>query len=102
VPKATIIAAAIEGLIVGQYATKLSRKPPATVKELFEIMGQYARSDDDFKRQKAARRQLGQTPKAPRPPQSPTQRNVRPYRAINNLQEESGQSVPQQPQPSQP
>ena len=48
-PKATVIATTIEGLAVGQCATKLSRKPPATVKELFEIMGQYARSDDDFK-----------------------------------------------------
>ena len=49
VPEATIIAATIEGLAIGQCAAKLSRKPPATVKELFEIMGHYARSDDDFK-----------------------------------------------------
>jgi 3-methyladenine DNA glycosylase Tag len=55
VPEATVIAVAIEGLAVGQYAAKLSRKPPTTVKELFEIMGQYAKSDDDFKRRKAAR-----------------------------------------------
>ena len=64
----TVIAIAIEGLAVGQCTTKLSRKPPTTVKELFEIMGQYARSDDDFKRQKATRSQLGHTLKAPRPP----------------------------------
>lgn len=49
-PEATLIAAAIEGLAVGQCVAKLSRKLPKTVKELFEIMGQYARSDDDFKR----------------------------------------------------
>jgi len=49
VPEATIIVATTEGLAVGQCATKLSRKPPEMVKELFEIMGQYARSDDDFK-----------------------------------------------------
>ena len=72
VPKATVIATAIEGLAIGQCAAKLSRKPPAIVKELFEIMGQYAKSDDDFKRQKVACSQLGQTPKVPRPPQTPT------------------------------
>jgi hypothetical protein len=77
--------AAIEGLVVGQCAAKISRKPLAIVKELFQITGQYAKSDDDFKRRKATHNQLGQSLKVPRPPQTSTQQNVRPYRAINNL-----------------
>jgi hypothetical protein len=40
VPEAVVIAAAIEGL--------------AMVKELFEVMKRYARSDDDYSRRKAA------------------------------------------------
>jgi hypothetical protein len=49
ISEATIIAAAIEGLAVGQCVAKISRKPPIIVKEMFKIMGQYAKSDDDFK-----------------------------------------------------
>lgn len=50
VPKATIIVATIEGLAIGQCTTHFTREPSATVKELFEVMRQYSRSDDDFKR----------------------------------------------------
>ena len=63
--EATIIAATIEGLAIGQCTAHFIRKPPATMKELFEVMRQYARSDDDFKRQKAAHNQLRQVAKIP-------------------------------------
>jgi hypothetical protein len=58
VPEATVIAATIEGLAIGQCASHLSREPPATVKELFEVMREYARSEDDLRRRKAARSSL--------------------------------------------
>jgi DNA-binding GntR family transcriptional regulator len=48
--EATIIAAAIEGLAIRQCAAHFAREPLTTMKELFEVMRQYARSDDDFKR----------------------------------------------------
>ena len=65
VPEATVIAATIEGLAIGQCAGHFAREPPATMKELFEVMRQYARLDDDFKRRKAARNQLRQAAKIP-------------------------------------
>jgi hypothetical protein len=52
---ANVIAVAIEVLAIGQCVAHFAREPPHTVKELFEVMSQYARSDDDFKRQKAVR-----------------------------------------------
>lgn len=50
VPEAMVIAAAIEGLAIGQCASYFARELPSTVKELFGVMKSYARSDDDFKR----------------------------------------------------
>ena len=97
--EATIIAAAIEGLAIGECAAHFTRELPATVKELFKVMRQYARSNDDFKRRKAARNQLKQASKILRAPQAPTQRNVRPFCLVNNIEEDSGQSTLEQPQP---
>jgi hypothetical protein len=54
VPEAVVIAAAIEGLAMGDCVAHFARKPPAIVKELFEVMNRYARSDDDYSRRKAA------------------------------------------------
>ena len=65
VSEATIIAATIEGLAIGQCATHFAREPLGTVKELFKVMRQYARSDDDFKHRKAAHNQLRQAAKIP-------------------------------------
>lgn len=90
VPEATVIAAAIEGLAIGQCATHFATNQPQSVKELFEVMGQCARSDDDLKKQKATRNSWRQANKTPRPPQTPVQQNVKRFRSINNLQEESG------------
>ena len=64
-PVATIIAPTIQGLAIGQCAAHFIRKPPATMKELFEVMRQYARSDDDFKCRMAARNQIIQAAKIP-------------------------------------
>jgi hypothetical protein len=63
-----VIAAAIEGLAIGQCAAHFAREPLTTVKELFEVMRQYARSDDYFKCQKAARNQLRQAAKISKTP----------------------------------
>ena len=52
-PKETIIAVVVEGLAIGQCVAHFARNYPTTVKELFEIMRQYARLDDDLKRRKA-------------------------------------------------
>ena len=46
-----MIAVAVEGLGIGQCAAHFARDYPIIVKELFEIMRQYARSDDDLKKQ---------------------------------------------------
>ena len=67
-PEATVIAAAIEGLAISQCIAHFARELPTTMKELFKVMRQYARLDDDFKRQKAARNQLRQAGKIPRAP----------------------------------
>jgi hypothetical protein len=50
-----MITAAIEGLAIGQCAAHFARNYPTSVKELFEVMRQYARSDDDLKKRKATR-----------------------------------------------
>jgi hypothetical protein len=93
VPEATVIAVAIEGLAIGQCAVHFTREPLTTLKELFEVMRQYARSDDYFKCRKATRNQLRQAAKISRTPQAPNQHKVRPFYSINNLQEDSGQSA---------
>jgi len=64
-PEATIIAAAIEGLAISQCIAHFARELPTTMKELFKVMRQYARSDDDFKRWKAAHNQLREAAKIP-------------------------------------
>jgi hypothetical protein len=43
-PEETVITAALEGLAIGQCAAHFTRNYSTTVKELFEIMRQYARS----------------------------------------------------------
>jgi hypothetical protein len=69
----TVIAAAVEGLAIGQCAAHFARNYPTTVKELFEIMRQYARSDDDLKKQKATHNLWRQAGRVPRPPPTPGQ-----------------------------
>ena len=64
----TVIAAAVEGLAIGQCAAHFARNYPTSVRELFEVMRQYARSDDDLKKQKVATNSWRQEGKAPRPP----------------------------------
>jgi hypothetical protein len=54
VPEVVVIAAAIEGLAMGQCAAHLAQEPSATIKELFKVMNRYARSYDDYRRRKAA------------------------------------------------
>ena len=49
-PEETVIAAAIDCLAIGQCAAHFARKQPQSLKGLFEVMGSYARSDDDLKR----------------------------------------------------
>ena len=45
-----VIAAAMEGLPIGQCAAHFARNYPTSIRELFEVMRQYARSDDDLKK----------------------------------------------------
>lgn len=92
VPEVTVIATAIDGMAIGQCASVLTRETPSTVKELIEIMRQYAKSDEDFKRRKAKRANMRQMNKNQGQFQAPNQRNTKPFRSVNNLQEESGQS----------
>ena len=87
-PEETVIAVAVEGLAIGQCAAHFARNYPTSVRELFEVMRQYERSDDDLKKRKATRNSWRQAGKAPRPPATPSQRNMRAFRAINNLQEQ--------------
>ena len=68
VPEETVIAAVMEGLAIGQCAAHFARNYPTSVRELFEVMRQYVRSDDDLKKQKATRNSWRQEGKAPRPP----------------------------------
>lgn len=99
--EATVIAAAIDGLAIGQCASFLSREPLSTVKELFEIMRRYARSDKDYKRRKEKRTSMRQVGKTLRPPHQPNHQNTKPFRSLNNLKEESGQSTLEQEFPNQ-
>ena len=64
----TVIAATVEGLAIGQCATHFARNCPTSVRELFEVMRQYARSEDDLKKRKVTRNSWRQAGKAPRPP----------------------------------
>ena len=87
-PDETVIVAVMEGLAIGQCVAHFARNYPTSVSELFEVMRQYARSDDDLKKQKVTRNSWRQAGKAPRPTPTPSQRNMRPFRAIKNLQEQ--------------
>jgi hypothetical protein len=104
-PEETVIAAAMEGLAIGQCVAHFARNYPTSVRELFKVMRQYARLDDDLKKQKTTRNSWRQAGKAPRPPPTQGQRNMRPFRAINNLQEQpehnSAEPSPHGPYPSQ-
>jgi len=51
-PEETIIVAAIEGLAIGQCAAHFTRNYTTSVSELFEVMRQYVRSNDNLKKQK--------------------------------------------------
>ena len=67
-PEETVIAAVMEGLAIGQCAAHFTRNYPTSVRELFEVMRQYARSYDDLKKRKATRnswRQAGKALKGP-------------------------------------
>ena len=72
-PEEIVIAAVVEGLAIGQCAAHFARNYPTSVRELFEVMRQYARSDDDLKKQKATRNSWRQACKAPRLPANPRQ-----------------------------
>ena len=101
-PKEAVIAAAVKGLAIGQCAVHFARNYPTTVKELFEIMRQYVRSDDDLKKRKATRNLWRQAGRAPRPPPPLGQRNMKPFSAINNLQEQSKHNPAEQGFPGPP
>ena len=72
-PEETMIAAVVKGLAIGQCIAHFTRTYPTTVKELFEIMRQYVRSDDDLKKRKATQNLWRQAGRAPRPPPTPGQ-----------------------------
>ena len=67
-PEEMVIAAVVEGLAIGQCAAHFTRNYLTSVRELFEVMRQYARSDDDLKKRKVTRNSWRQVAKAPRPP----------------------------------
>jgi len=46
----TVIVVVVEGLAIGQCAAHFARNYPTSVRELFEVMRQYVRSDDDLKK----------------------------------------------------
>ena len=52
-PEETVIAATVEGLAIGQCAAHFVRNYPTSIRELFKVMRQYTRSDDDLKKRKA-------------------------------------------------
>jgi hypothetical protein len=83
--KEMVIAAAVEGLAIGQCVAHFAKIYPTTIKELFEIMRQYARSDDNLKKRKATRNLWRQVGRAPRPPPTPRKRNMRSFHAVNNF-----------------
>lgn len=87
-----VIAAAIEGLAIGPCASQLTRQEPSTVRELFEEIRKFAKSEDDLHRRKAARNSYKQN--TPRQTQPNSQRNAQYHPTVNNLQEESAQSAP--------
>jgi len=62
-----VIAAAVEGLAIGQCAAHFAKNYLTTIKELFEIMRQYARLDDDLKKKRATCNLWRQEGRAPRP-----------------------------------
>ena len=72
-PEETVIAAAMEGLAMGQCVAHFARNYPTSIRELFEVMRQYARLDDDLKKQKGTRNSWRQASKALRPPPTPSQ-----------------------------
>ena len=72
-PEEMGIAAAVEGLAIGQCATHFTRNYPTSVSELFEVMRQYARSDDDLKKRKMTQNSWRQADRVPQAPQAPTQ-----------------------------
>ena len=86
-PEEMVIAAAMEALAILWCAAHFSRNYPISIRELFEVMRQYTRSDDDLKKRKLTRNSWRQVGKSPRPPPTPSQQNMRPFHAINNLQE---------------
>lgn len=65
VPDEMIIAVAIEGLKLGPCAEKLTREVPVTVKELFDEMRKFARSEDDLQRRKASEEWKSISPDSP-------------------------------------
>ena len=95
-PEETAIAAAMEGLSIGQCAAHFAMNYPTSIRELFEVMRQYARSDDDLKKRKVTQNSWTQAVRAPWPPLTPTQQNIKPFRAINNLQEQPEHSPAEQ------
>ena len=72
-PEEMVIVATMEGLAIGQCAAHFARNYPTSVRELFEVMRQYERSDDDLKKRKATRNSWRHAGKAPRPPATPSQ-----------------------------
>ena len=46
----TVIVVVVEGLAIGQCVAHFTRNYPTSVRELFEVMRQYVRSDDDLKK----------------------------------------------------
>lgn len=101
VPEAAVIVAAIEGVATGQCASYLACSPPKSVTELFTIMNQYAKSDSDYQRRKATQSLTRQAAKMPRPQQQQPpypQRSIRPFRTINNLQDEPEYGSAETPQ----
>ena len=49
-PEKKVITAAMEGLAIVQCLAHFARNYPTSVRELFKVMRQYARSDDDLKK----------------------------------------------------
>ena len=71
-PEEMVIAVAVEGLAIGQCVAHFIRNYPTSVSELFEVMRQYTRSDDDLKKRKPTQNSWRKAGKAPRPPPTPS------------------------------
>ena len=69
----TVIAIAVDGLAIGQCVAHFARNYPTSVRELFKLMRQYARSDDNLKKRKATWNSWRQAGRVTRPPPTPTQ-----------------------------